>query len=90
MAAPIAEPISSPRRSAGDAATSQASPAVHVNELATPWSVRAATSSTYSSSTPNANVVTVIPASPRSTVGLTPSRAAEIPPGIAPTSAPAA
>ena len=90
IAAAIAEPISSPRRAGGDAATSHASPAVQVNELDTPWRKRAATSGTYASSTPKANVVTIIPTSPMRTVGFTPRRAAENPPGSAPKNAPAA
>ncbi len=90
IAAPITAPIVSPRRSAGAAATSHASDAVHENELATPCRNRAVSSSQIESANPKVAVVTAIPVRPTRTVGRTPKRAAEIPPGIPPTSAPSA
>ena len=90
IAAPMAAPIVSPRRSGGAAATSQASPAVHENELAKPWKKRARSSTTIDSANPNTVVVTAMPSSPTSTVGRTPNLAADRPPGIPPASAPSA
>ena len=90
IAAPIAAPIVSPRRSAGAAATSHASDAVQENELETPCRKRAVSSSQIESANPKVTVVIAMPVRPTRTVGRTPKRAADIPPGIPPTSAPSA
>src|SRR6266542_38903 len=89
IAAPNADPISCPRRPGGDAATSQASAPVQENALETPCRNRARLSVQTESARPKATVVTASSDRPISTVGLTPSRAAAMPPGIAATSAPA-
>jgi hypothetical protein len=89
IANPSAVPISPPRRAGGAAATSQASPPVHENALERPWRNRARSTCHSSPATPNAALVAARPQSPATTVGFGPSRAATIPLGIAPTSAPA-
>ena len=87
-AAANAWPINCPRRALGELATSQASEPVQENELASPWQNRARSSCQASLARPKAAVVTATIVRPTSTVGLTPTRAATIPLGIAPTSAP--
>ena len=89
IARPNAVPISAPRRPGGAAATSQASAPVHENELASPCAKRARSSCQTESAKPNAVLVSAMQQRPTITVGLTPARAATIPLGIAPTSAPA-
>src|SRR3954453_5235085 len=82
-------PIRRPRRSAGASATSHAIAPVHENALATPWAKRAASSCHGSVAIPNRAVQSATIESPTITVGFTPSRAATIPLGMAPTNAPA-
>jgi hypothetical protein len=89
IAAPKADPINRPRRPAGAAATSHASAPVHENALDTPWRKRARSSDQTESAKPNATVVTARSERPTSTVGLTPTRAANMPLGIPAASAPA-
>jgi hypothetical protein len=88
IAAPKAEPISCPRLPGGEAATSQASEPVHENALETPCMKRARSSAHTESARPNAAVVNASRNRPISTVGLTPNRAAAMPPGIAASKAP--
>ena len=57
IAAPSAEPISSPRRSAGAADTSQAMPAAHMQAPPMPWTKRAASSSTIVLAKPKTRLV---------------------------------
>ena len=83
IAAPNADPISWPRRPAGAAATSQLRAPVHENALETPCRKRARSSAQTESASPKATVVNASSESPISTVGLTPRRAAAIPPGNA-------
>ncbi len=87
-AAANAWPISCPRLPEGALATSQASAPVHEKEPASPWQKRARSSSQDDCASPTPAVVAATKVSPTSTVGLTPSRAATIPLGIAPASAP--
>ena len=90
MAAPSAEPISSPRRSRGVRAISQASPPAHVHAPPRPCTNRAESSTTMSFATPN---VTLEPRSrprPSSIVRLAPARPASQPAGSAPSRVPAA
>ena len=89
MAAPSAEPISSPRRSAGAADTSQVMPAAHMHAPPMPWAKRARSSSTMFPANAKARLVTPSSASPVSSVGLTPKRAASQPAGSAPAKVPA-
>ena len=84
-----AVPIRLPRRPGGDAATSHASAPVQENALASPWRNRARSSCHASFAIPNSTVQKATAVSPITTVGLTPARAATIPLGMAPTSAPA-
>ena len=88
IAAPMAVPSSSPRRSAGAAVASQARPAAHVQAPPTPWTNRAASSTTSLEAKPNTSADTLISASPRNTTSRHPSREARTPPGSAPTSVP--
>jgi hypothetical protein len=85
----MAMPISSPRRSRGAAAISQARPPVQASALPTPCPNRAAYSTHADSAKPKATLVATMIASPPSTVGRTPTRTARRPLGIAPASAPA-
>jgi hypothetical protein len=80
--------MSAPRRPAGEAATSQASAPVQENALARPWQKRARSSCHAVCAIPNRAVVRATTLSPMRTVGLTPSRAATMPLGIEPKSAP--
>ena len=89
IAAPSAEPITVPRWSAGDALTSQARPPAHEQAPPTPCAKRAMSSRSTLWAKPNTRLVTASNASPRSTVGLTPTRAASQPAGSDPTSVPA-
>ena len=88
MAAARAEPIISPRRSAGAADTSQVIPAAHMQAPPTPWTKRAASSRTMLPANAKARLVTPSKASPVSSAGLTPQRAASQPPGSAPAKVP--
>ncbi len=88
IAAASAEPISSPRRSAGAISVSHVSAAVHVKELDTPCANRAVSSSHSLCASPNRTVVAISPPSPISAARLTPSREVAIPPGSAPTNVP--
>ncbi len=89
IAAASADPISSPRRSAGAAETSQVIPAAHMNAPPMPWTKRAASSSTMWFAKPKARLVTPSRPSPASRVGFTPQRAASQPAGSAPANVPA-
>ena len=89
IAALRAAPISSPRRSTGAADISHAIPAAHMQAPPTPWMKRAVSSTTTLPA--NAKLMLASPsmASPSSSVGLTPQRAASQPDGSAPTNVPA-
>ncbi len=89
IAAASADPISSPRRSGGEAETSQAIPAAHMNAPPTPCTKRAASSRTMWFANPNTRLVTPSIATPQISVGLTPHRAASQPPGSEPAKVPA-
>jgi hypothetical protein len=89
IAAASAEPISSPRRSAGAADTSQAIPAAHMQAPPMPWTKRAASSSWMLLANAKTRLVTPSSERPSRRVGLTPQRAASQPPGTLPTKVPA-
>ncbi len=89
IAAPSAEPISSPRRSGGEIPTSQARPPAHIAAPPSPWTKRARSSTTALSAKPKARLETPSSISPPSSVGLTPTRIAIQPDGIEPSSVPA-
>src|ERR671916_306751 len=89
IAAASAAPIISPRRSGGDAETSQAIPAAHMNAPPTPCTKRAASSRTMLFANPKTRLVTPSIARPQISVGLTPQRAASQPPGSDPAKVPA-
>ena len=88
IAAPIAEPISCPRRSRGAAPASQAIAPAHDAAPPTPWTNRARSSTRIEPANATAMLDTTISASPSSTVGFTPTRAARMPPGSPPTNVP--
>ena len=89
MAALSAAPIISPRRSGGDADTSQAIPAAHMQAPPTPWMKRAASSSTMWFANAKPRLARPSMERPRRSVGLTPQRMASQPDGSAPTNVPA-
>jgi len=84
-----AAPISSPRRSGGDADTSHAIPADHMHAPPTPWMKRAVSSSTTVWANANPRLDSPSMESPSSSVGFTPQRVASQPEGSAPTNVPA-
>ena len=88
IAAPIAEPISCPRLSGGAAPASQPIAPAHDAAPPTPWTKRATSSSTMLPANATAMLERTISASPASTVGRTPTRAAIQPPGRPPTNVP--
>ena len=90
MAAPIAVPSISPRRSRGVPATSQASEPAQEIALPNPCASRASPSSAAEPAKPNAMLANAMSTSPATTARRGPKRAAAIPPGIAPMSAPSA
>ena len=90
IAAPRAEPISSPRRSAGPLRISQASAPAHEAAPPTPSTKRAMSSKTMSCAKAKAILEADISPSPSKTVRRTPNRAASQPPGKAAIKVPAA
>ena len=89
IAALSAAPIISPRRSTGAAETSHAIPAAHMQAPPTPWMKRAVSSTTTLLANAKPRLASPSMASPSSSVGLTPQRAASQPDGSAPTNVPA-
>ena len=89
IAAAIAEPISSPRRSRGAALISQ--PTAPAQEAAPPrpWTKRATSRTTMLCAKANAIEDTISVAMPTNTVGRTPIRDASQPPGSAASNVPA-
>ena len=91
IAAPIALPISRPRALAGASATSHASAGgPRACARRSPGGTALSRAAIRCRANPKSAVVTIIPPSPRSSVGLTPNRDASMPAGIPPTSAPSA
>ena len=88
IAAPIAEPIIWPRLSFGAAAASQAIAPAHEAAPPTPWTKRAASSTTMLLANAKTMLASTISARPANTVGRTPTRAAMKPPGSPPTKVP--
>ena len=89
-AAPIAVPSISPRRSRGAAPTIQASPPAHEKTLPKPCTNRASASVQLLPASAKPRLEIDIRVRPISTARLGPRRDVTTPPGIAPTSAPAA
>ena len=89
MAAESAAPIISPRRSGGEADTSQAIPAAHMHAPPTPCTKRAASRRTMVWANAKARLEAPSSASPSSRAGLTPQRAAIQPAGTAAAKVPA-
>ncbi len=89
IAAAIAEPISSPRRSRGAALISQPTAPAHDAAPPTPWTKRATSSTTMLCAKANASEETTSVVSPSRTVGRTPIRDASQPPGSAARNVPA-
>jgi hypothetical protein len=89
IAAPIAEPISSPRRWLGASPISQPSAPAHDIAPPTPWTKRAASSTTTLSANAKATLDADMTPRPSNAVGRTPARAASQPPGSAPANVPA-
>ena len=90
MAAPIAVPSISPRRSRGVPATSQARAPAQESALPNPCASRAIPSSAAEPAKPKATLATAMSRRPARTARRGPKRAAAIPPGIAPRNAPSA
>ena len=88
IAAPITEPIICPRFSRGAAPATQAIAPAQDAALPKPWTKRAMSSTRIEAANAIATLVSDISASPKSTVGLTPMRAAIQPPGRPPANVP--